>query len=393
MPDFNDTKVAFAGKSDRELYKAYLMFSLIKSPFLTKMGTRFLNFAVRQRFPGMDEIVKSTLFQQFCGGEDREETIEAIEKLYRSGVKSILDYSVEGKEDEESFDKVCDEIKKIIEFSVGRDAVPFVVFKPTAFGRIGIYEKVGAKVELSVQEKEEWERVLKRFDEVCALSYKHNKMVMIDAEETWMQDAVDAVCENLMEKYNQEKSIVWNTVQLYRKDRLEYMHAQLLSAREKGYFIGYKLVRGAYMEKERRRKDEMGYEDPIWSTKEETDQNYNRGINFVFEHLDCVSAFFGSHNEYSTSLVIKIMKEKNLPHDLPNIYFGQLFGMSDNITFYLAKNGYNAAKYLPYGPVKEVVPYLIRRAEENTSVSGQTGRELSLIRKEIQRRKKLGDHY
>ena len=387
MSIFNDTKVAFADKTDAQLKKAFWMFKMIEQPALTKIGTSVLNFSVHNNFPFVGGIVKNTLFEQFCGGETREESMKVVKQLFKRGVGSIFDYSIEGKADEETFDAVCSEIKDIVKFSVGNPAIPFIVFKPTAFGRIELYEMIGNKAELTTSLKEEWQRVVKRFDDVCQLCFENNKKVMVDAEETWMQGAADQLCEEMMEKYNRETPIVWNTIQMYRTGRLEYMSAHLQRAKEKGYFIGYKIVRGAYMEKERARALEMNYPDPIQPNKPASDQNYNAGIDFVLDNLENVSAFFGTHNEISTELVMNKMEERGLVHDDNRIYFGQLYGMSDNITFFLANKGFNAAKYLPYGPVKDVVPYLTRRAQENTSVAGQTGRELGLIEKELKRRK------
>ena len=387
MSIFNDTKLAFADKTDAQLKKAYWMFKAIEQPAVTNIGVSLLNFTVRNNFPFVDGIVKQTLFEQFCGGETREESMKVVKQMFKRGVGSIFDYSIEGKEEEEVFDAVCKEIKDIVRFSVGNPAIPFIVFKPTAFGRIDIYEAVGKGKELTTSQKEEWNRVVTRFDEVCKLCFESDKKVMVDAEETWMQDSADQLCEEMMEKYNKEKAIVWNTIQMYRTGRLEYMNAHLERAREKGYFIGYKIVRGAYMEKEADRAKAMNYPNPIQPSKQATDDNYNSGIDFVMENLDKVSAFFGTHNEISSELIMDKMKSKGLEHDNPHIYFGQLYGMSDNITYYLADKHYNVAKYLPYGPVKDVVPYLTRRAQENTSVAGQTGRELGLISKELKRRK------
>lgn len=388
MSIFNNTQLAFADKTDAQLKKAFWMFKMIEQPTLTKIGTNFLNFAVHNNFPFVGSVVKNTMFEQFCGGETREESMKVVIKMFKRGVGSIFDYSIEGKEEEETFDAVCQEIKDIIKFSVGNPAIPFIVFKPTAFGRIDIYERVGKNLELTTSQKEEWSRVVKRFDEVCKLCFESNKKVMVDAEETWMQDAADHLVEEMMEKYNQEQPIVWNTIQMYRTGRLEYMQENLQRAKEKNYFIGYKIVRGAYMEKERKRAEEINYPDPIQPTKAASDQNYDAGIDFVLANLDKVSAFFGTHNETSTELVMDKMKAKNLENSDKRVYFGQLYGMSDNITFYLADKNYNVAKYLPYGPVKDVVPYLTRRAQENTSVAGQTGRELGLIEKELERRKR-----
>ena len=387
MSIFNNTQLAFADKTDSQLRKAFWMFKLIEQPMLTKIGTGILNFTVHNNFPFAGDVVKATLFEQFCGGETREESMKVVKQMFKRGAGSIFDYSIEGKEEEATFDAVCREIKDIVKFSVGNPAIPFIVFKPTAFGRIDIYEEVGKKNELTTSQKEEWQRVVTRFDEVCKLCFESNKKVMIDAEETWMQDAADHLVEEMMEKYNKEKAIVWNTMQMYRTGRLEYMQENLDRAKEKGYFIGYKMVRGAYMEKERQRAAEMNYPDPIQPTKDASDKNYNDGIDFIMAHLDKVSCFVGTHNEKSTELVMDKMKANNVDHGDDRIYFGQLYGMSDNITFYLADQHYNVAKYLPYGPVKDVVPYLTRRAQENTSVKGQTGRELGLIQKELDRRK------
>ena len=387
MNIFNNTQIAFADKSDSQLRKAFWMFKLIEQPALTSLGTSVLNFAVHHNFPFAGNVVKATLFEQFCGGETREESLKVVQNMFKRGVGSIFDYSIEGKEEEATFDAVCTEIKNIVSFSVGNPAIPFIVFKPTAFGRIGIYEEVGKGVELSSSQKAEWERVVKRFDEVCKMCFENDKKVMIDAEETWMQSAADHLVEEMMEKYNQKKHIVCNTIQMYRNGRLEYMAENLQRAKEKGYFIGYKIVRGAYMEKERERANEMNYPDPIQPNKEASDQNYNSGIDFMLANLDQVSAFFGTHNEKSTELVMDKMAAKEISSNDDRVYFGQLYGMSDNITYALADKNYNVAKYLPYGPVKDVVPYLTRRAQENTSVAGQTGRELALIQKEMDRRK------
>lgn len=263
-----------------------------------------------------------------------------------------------------------------------------MVFKPTGFGRLDLYADVSAGKELTSSEKEEWKRVRNRYEEVCKMAYDNKVILMIDAEESWMQDAVDHLVNEMMEKYNKEKAYIWNTIQMYRTGRLEYLAHDLERAKSKNYFLGYKFVRGAYMEKERERAAEKNYPDPIQPTKEATDDNYNAAVDFVLENLDRVAAFFGTHNEKSTELAMDKMQAKGLPHDHENIHFGQLYGMSDNITYYLGEKKYNVTKYLPYGPVKDVVPYLTRRAQENTSVAGQTGRELSLIQKELERRRK-----
>ena len=388
MSIFNDTKIAFAEKSTAQLEKAKWMFTAIKYPSLTNVGINVLNFTIKNNFPLVTDLVKTTLFEQFCGGETREESMKVVDKMFKHHVGSIFDYAIEGKEEEAAFDTTCQEIKENIKFAIGNPAIPFVVFKPTGFGRLDLYADVSAGKELTSSEKEEWQRVRNRYEEVCKMAYDNKVILMIDAEESWMQDAVDHLVNEMMEKYNKEKAYIWNTIQMYRTGRLEYMAQDLERAKSKNYFLGYKFVRGAYMEKERERAAEKNYPDPIQPTKEATDNNYNAAVDFVLENLDRVAAFFGTHNEKSTELAIDKMKTLGLAHDDERLHFGQLYGMSDNITYWLGENKYNACKYLPYGPVKDVVPYLTRRAQENTSVAGQTGRELSLIQKELERRRK-----
>ena len=388
MSIFNDTKIAFAEKSTAQLEKAKWMFTAIKYPSLTNVGINVLNFTIKNNFPLVTDLVKTTLFEQFCGGETREQSMKVVDKMFKHHVGSIFDYAIEGKEEEAAFDTTCQEIKENIKFAIGNPAIPFVVFKPTGFGRLDLYADVSAGKELTSSEKEEWQRVRNRYEDVCKMAYDNKVILMIDAEESWMQDAVDHLVNEMMEKYNKEKAYIWNTIQMYRTGRLEYMAQDLERAKSKNYFLGYKFVRGAYMEKERERAAEKNYPDPIQPTKEATDNNYNAAVDFVLENLDRVAAFFGTHNEKSTELAIDKMKTLGLAHDDERLHFGQLYGMSDNITYWLGENKYNACKYLPYGPVKDVVPYLTRRAQENTSVAGQTGRELSLIQKELERRRK-----
>lgn len=388
MSIFNDTKIAFAEKSTAQLEKAKWMFTAIKYPSLTNVGINVLNFTIKNNFPLVTDLVKTTLFEQFCGGETREQSMKVVDKMFKHHVGSIFDYAIEGKEEEAAFDTTCEEIKENIKFAIGNPAIPFVVFKPTGFGRLDLYADVSAGKELTSSEKEEWQRVRNRYEEVCKMAYDNKVILMIDAEESWMQDAVDHLVNEMMEKYNKEKAYIWNTIQMYRTGRLEYLAQDLERAKSKNYFLGYKFVRGAYMEKERERAAEKNYPDPIQPTKEATDDNYNAAVDFVLENLDRVAAFFGTHNEKSTELAIDKMKTLGLAHDDERLHFGQLYGMSDNITYWLGENKYNACKYLPYGPVKDVVPYLTRRAQENTSVAGQTGRELSLIQKELERRRK-----
>lgn len=385
MKLFNNTKIAFSLKSDSELERAFFLFKLIQSQPMVRIGSAVTNFALKVHLP-VEGLIRSTVFDHFCGGVTEEDCISTVEKMYQNGVYSVLDYSVEGKETEEQFDLVKEKTLKNIEFAKDNDAIPFVVFKPTGVGRFSLYQKITAKEELTNNEKSEWIAIVNRFTEICDKAKKYNVPVLIDAEESWIQDAVDNLVEELMEKYNRESATVFNTLQMYRNDRMNYLRELHEKGRQKNFHIGLKIVRGAYMEKERERAEEHNYPSPICINKKATDDNYNNAIKFILKNEN-TELFAGTHNEESSYLLMDLAKKyKILPSD-DRLWFGQLFGMSDHISFNLAQEGYNTAKYVPFGPVRDVMPYLIRRAEENTSVSGQTNRELNLIKEERTRRK------
>ena len=383
---FDNTQVAFSLKSDTELKRAYFLFNMIGSQPLVKIGTALTHFALKAHLP-VEGLIRATVFDHFCGGVTEKDCLKVVDKLYTKGVSSVLDYSVEGKEEEAQFDAALAMTLKTIEFAKEREAIPFAVFKPTGFGRIDLYEKVGEKVTLSEAEQEEWNSVVKRFDIACKAAFEKDVMLLIDAEESWMQDAADAIVTDMMRKYNQQKAIVFNTLQMYRWDRLAYLKQLHEQAKTEGFHIGMKLVRGAYMEKENARAAEKGLKSPICVSKEATDINYDAAVQYMVDHLEQMAIFAGTHNEESSYKLMQLLDEKGISKDDKRIFFGQLLGMSDNISFNLAANKYNVAKYLPFGPVRDVMPYLIRRAQENTSVAGQTSRELTLIKKEKERRR------
>lgn len=383
---FNNTKVAFALKTDTELDRAYFLFKMIDSEPLVRIGTAVTNFALKAHLP-VEGLIRATVFDHFCGGTTEDDCLTVVDKMFTKGVSSVLDYSVEGKEEEAQFDAALEMTLKTIEFAKERAAIPFAVFKPTGFGRFYLYEKIGQKQPLTVQEQKEWDKVVARFEMVCKAAYEKDVALLIDGEESWMQDAADDIVTDMMRKYNKEKAIVFNTLQLYRHDRLDYLKKLQAQASAEGFYIGMKLVRGAYMEKENKRAEEMGYPTPICESKEATDLNYDATVVYMMEHLESMAIFAGTHNELSSYKLIELMKAKGVLKNDPRIWFGQLYGMSDNISYNLAAHGYNVAKYLPFGPVRDVMPYLIRRAEENTSVAGQTSRELNLLKTERDRRK------
>ncbi|MBT8205071.1 MAG: proline dehydrogenase family protein [Eudoraea sp.] len=383
---FEDTATAFALKSDSELERAYFLFKLIANEPLVRIGTAVTNFAIKAHLP-VEGLIRATVFDHFCGGVSEADCMPVIDKMWASGVYSVLDYSVEGKESEDPLDKALEKTLEIMDFAKEKQAIPFAVFKPTGYGRFALYQKLGEGKTLTKEETAEWDRVVNRFEATCKKAYDLDIPLLIDAEETWMQDAADDLVESMMRKYNKEKAVVFNTLQMYRWDRMDYLKDLHQRALDEGFKIGIKVVRGAYLEKENERAEEMGYPTPMCPTKQATDENFDACVLYILENLNTISLFSGTHNEDSCFKLMQMMQEKGVAKDDPRVGFGQLYGMSDHITFNLAKEGYNVAKYLPFGPVRDVMPYLIRRAEENTSVAGQTNRELELLKKEKKRRK------
>ena len=385
---FDNTEIAFSLKSDSELERAYFLFKMISIEPLVRIGTVATNFAIKAHLP-VEGLIRATVFDHFCGGINEQDCLPVIDNMFEKGVCSVLDYSVEGKANEKEFDDAKSKIIDIINFAKSKKAMPIAVFKPTGIGRLELYEKVSSKVELNQKEQAEWDRIKNRYEAICQKAKDSNIAVLIDAEESWMQDAADELVSHLMQKYNTEKPVVYNTLQMYRHDRLAFLENEHQKAKGLNYFLGYKLVRGAYMEKENERAKEKGYATPICKSKYATDENFNAALRYIMANLDCISLFAGTHNEDSSYLLMQLMKQQGIKNNDPRVWFAQLYGMSDHISFNLSYKGYNVAKYVPFGPVKDVMPYLIRRAEENTSVAGQTGRELALLTKEKKRRKNL----
>jgi len=382
---FDDTATAFQLKTDAQLERAYFLFRMIANEPLVKIGTAMTRFAINVHLP-VEGLIRSTVFDHFCGGVNEKDCMPVVDSLYDVHVYSVLDFSVEGKEEDIQFDAATQKIIELTQFAEKKPAMPFSVFKPTGLGRFKIWQKVSEGASLTSEETWEWDRIVERYEAVCREAYERNITLLIDAEETWMQKAADDLCEAMMEKYNKDRAVVFNTLQCYRWDRLDYLKEAHNRAKAKNYKLGYKIVRGAYMEKENERAEEKGYPTPICKSKKETDDVFNEVMDYILVNLDDIELFIGTHNETSSYLAIDKMEELGIARDDKRVWFGQLFGMSDHITFNLAKEGYNVAKYIPFGPVRDVMPYLIRRAEENTSVAGQTSRELDLLKKERVRR-------
>ncbi|GAA4271756.1 proline dehydrogenase family protein [Aquimarina gracilis] len=383
---FDNTETAFALKSDSELERAYFLFKMIANEPLVRIGTAVTNFAIKAHLP-VQGLIRATVFDHFCGGVSEEDCLPVVDKIYSKKVCSVLDYSVEGKEEEAQFDSVLNKTIELLEFADQKEAMPFGVFKPTGFGRFMVWQKKTEGTPMTTEEEKEWERIEERFDKACKKAYECDVALLIDAEESWMQDAADELVARMMRKYNKEKAIVYNTLQLYRHDRFEYLQKLHEEARVYGFKIGVKIVRGAYMEKENERAKEKGYLTPICKNKKHTDDNFNTTMKYILKNLKDISVFIGTHNEESSYMAMEVMRELTISRNDPRVWFGQLYGMSDHISFNMADEGYNVAKYLPFGPVRDVMPYLIRRAEENTSVAGQTSRELNLLSQEKKRRK------
>jgi proline dehydrogenase len=401
---FDNTEFAFEYKTDKELKKAHFLFSSMGKPWLLNFGLKITPFAIKWKLPFTKTVIRSTLFEQFVGGETLEETTRVADKLEKYGVNVILDYGVEGGHNgEPGFEQSTEEFIRVINYAATQNNTPFMSIKVTGLSRFGLLEKLDTSMHagegslmkryqqaidnLPEDEKQEWQRVVDRLMRISEIATNKNVGVLIDAEETWIQDPVDALTILMMVKFNTEKCIVYNTLQHYRHDRLQFLKDSYKAAVEKNFILGAKLVRGAYMEKERKRAAEMNYPSPIQPDKESSDRDYNAGVEFCIEHIDRIALIVASHNEYSTLLAVELLQKKGLSLKHPHVHWSQLYGMSDNITFNLAHAGCSVSKYLPFGPIKDVVPYLMRRAQENSSVAGQTGRELGLIDKELQRRK------
>jgi len=399
---FDNTEYAFAAKSDKELKHANFLFGIMGQPWLVSMGLKITPLAIKWGIPFTKTMIRKTIFKQFVGGETLEQTAKVADKLEEYKVQVILDYGVEGKEGEANFDQARDEFKRVIDYAATQANIPFMSIKVTGFARFSLLEKLDAAMHnlpgtlmkrylqavesLNDTEKEEWHRVRLRTQQLCEVADKKNVGILIDAEETWIQDPVDALTILMMDVFNKQKAVIYNTLQLYRHDRLQFLKDSYAAAEERDFILGAKLVRGAYMEKERNRAAVMNYPSPIQPDKETCDKDYNASVEFCVNHLDKVSVIVASHNEYSNLYTTQLLDKKGLSHNHPHVHFSQLYGMSDNITFNLAKAGCSVSKYLPFGPIKDVIPYLMRRAQENSSVSGQTGRELGLIKKELHRR-------
>ena len=383
---FENTQTAFALKSDAELERAYFLFKLISIEPLVKIGTSVTNFAIKAKLP-VEGLIRTTVFDHFCGGVSESDCMPVVEKMWSMGVSTILDYSVEGKDTEDPLDDALAKTLEIMDFAKQKEAIPFAVFKPTGYGRLALYEKKGSGQKLSAAEQSEWDRVVRRFDQTCKKAYDMNVPLLIDAEESWMQDAADDLVEEMMRAYNKKAPIVFNTLQMYRWDRMDYLRGLMERAQKDGFKIGIKFVRGAYLEKENERAEERGYPTPMCASKQQTDEYFDNAVAWSLDYLDHMAVYAGTHNENSSYRLMEQMEKRQISRNDPRIWFGQLYGMSDHISFNLGTQGYNVSKYLPFGPVRDVMPYLIRRAEENTSVAGQTNRELELLRKERERRK------
>jgi len=388
MKTFENTEIAFRSKNDADLNRAFWLFKIIGNPSVVKFGKWATNLALSINLP-IDPIIKKTIFKQFCGGTTIQDCEQTIQQLSSYNIGTILDYSVEGKIKEEDFEKTTDEIIATIVRASKDTKIPYAVFKVTGIATFSLLEKANSiENELTENEKKSFASIVSRVDRICKSGFDCGIPVFIDAEESWIQDTIDRLAQTMMAKYNKDKAIVFNTIQMYRHDRLDFLMKVIHDSKINGYHYGIKLVRGAYMEKERARALQMNYPSPIQPNKGSTDNDYNKALSVILENINHLSLCAGTHNEESSLLLTKLLEKFNVNKDDQRIYFAQLLGMSDHISYNLSSEGYNVAKYVPYGPIKEVLPYLLRRADENTSVAGQTSRELSLLSKEKERRKK-----
>jgi proline dehydrogenase len=386
MIKFDDTAIAFAGRSDAELDRSYFVFRMMKYPLVVKVGTFMTLLALKLRLP-VKNLIKKTLFYQFCGGESIADCDRSIDNLSKFNVQTILDYSAEGQEEEQSFDQTLEQVLQTADAAKTDANIPFSVVKLTGLGSRTLMTKVQAKEKLSADEAEAFERFKNRVAAIAQKADENGIKFMIDAEETWIQEVIDRICYDLMLKHNKQRPVVYNTYQFYCHAAYDNMVNAFEEITGAGCYFAAKFVRGAYMERERERAEEMGYTDPIQPDKASTDAAYDKAQEFAIEHIDKFSVLSGTHNELSSAKLAGLVTSKGIEKGDDRVFFAQLLGMSDHISFKLASEGYNVAKYMPYGPVEKVMPYLFRRAEENTSVKGQTGREYDLIKNEVERRK------
>jgi len=385
---FQNTEIAFRSKSTFELTQAYFLFKMVGSPSMVNFGSKLLNTLLKTSVP-FEPLLRGSLFRHFCGGENAKDCSELVRRLSQYKVGTILDYSIEGAQRESIFDATEKELLSTLTLAAQSSSIPFSVFKITGLARFELLEKLHARIPLSDAETQEWDRAQKRVRRIIEKASSLRVRLLIDAEESWIQDPLDSLVESLMQEFNQDEVIVYHTLQMYRVDRLGYLNRLLQLSRTKHFILGVKLVRGAYMEKERKRAQEHGQVSPIHPDKPATDNAYDSALKLLIENINQVAIFAGTHNENSTQLLVDLILDNGLSTTDARIYFSQLLGMSDNLTFNLAEQGFNCAKYVPYGPVRELTPYLIRRAQENSAISGQTLRELDLITKELKRRRSL----
>ncbi len=384
--DFGNTEIAFAHKSDRDLKQTSWLFRLMNKSWLVSAGSTIGMWINKSGISLFDPLIRATIFKQFCGGASLDDSTESIGHLRKKNVLTVLDYGAEGNTREEDFDRTLKENLRAIRYAASNPGVPVISSKITALASNELLEKVQSSMPLTPEEQMNYDKVWERIDRLCAAGKNEGVAVFIDAEETWMQDTIDHLVRSMMERYNKEKAVVYHTYQIYRKDKLASLKQDHQEALAKGYILGAKLVRGAYMEKERKRAEERGYPSPIQDSREDTDRDYNEAVRYSVDHYTTIASCNASHNLYSNLLQAELIVAKGLPRDHPHLNFCQLYGMSDYITYNLAEAGFNVAKYVPYGPVQEVLPYLIRRARENTAVTGEMSRELQLITSELKRR-------
>lgn len=384
--DFTNTEIAFANKTDQELKETQRLFRLMNNHNLVKVGSSVALLLSKLKLPLLDPIIKATIFKQFCGGTNLLDCQTTIDRLYKNKTFSILDYGVEAKDSEKDFELVLSELLRVVQFAAANASVPVISLKISALARNALLEKWQGKNNLEPQEEAELVKIRKRLNRIMHFASDMGVGVFIDAEETWVQDAMDTLVDELMESYNKKRVVVYNTFQMYRTDRLDFLKKSFEKAQARNYYLGAKIVRGAYMEKERQRAEDLKLPSPIHEDKEATDASFDAAITFCVEHYNRISSCNASHHAGSAMAMAKQITDKLIPRNHSHLNFCQLLGMSDNITFNLAYHGFNVAKYVPYGPIQEVIPFLIRRAQENMSITGDIGRELSMIKEEVNRR-------
>lgn len=378
---------AFSHYSISQLRRTKVLFKILQNPLVSWFSGFVPHIPILLRLPFVKSLIKHYIFSHFCGGEDWKEVHQSALKLQKQNILSSLDYSVECKQTEQDYETTKKVLLNVLEEAKNLSHIPFCVLKITGLGRFALLEKIHNGQTLSDNEKAEWQRVQSRFDSICEKAVDCNTKLLVDAEESWIQKPIDNIVKRAMKRHNQNEPMIYNTYQLYLKAKYEQLKTDWEKAKEKGYILGSKLVRGAYMEKETKRAVKMHLPNPIQPSKAKCDQDFNDSLKFCLKHIDDFGIYIGTHNIESTQKARQLMQEYGIAKSDERVFFSQLLGMREILSYELAQQDYLVSKYTPFGKIAEVIPYLLRRIQENSSVKDQLNDEIKVITRELENQK------